>query len=525
MARGRISVVGTDGGIGFRGPDGPMRWAAFGVASEAQALADQDLLVITSPEDAEDLLGVGPLRDQVVTGLTGTGTSVVVLPLERAAGGTIIGAGTAVERGSVSVTALAASYGLGGQEVVVECVTAGAFTTAAFRLVVNGRPLPSFIPAATATQALVPDASAGTLNEGVPTAGKLSLAFAFTGALTAFVVGDQVTLQYGEPSFASTSVGAAVGRLAEHQLRWRFCIPAGYVSPAVWTAFDTAIRAQAGLGRYVRGLVQLAGPQPISGAAAATTTALWNSAQLALTGTPTREDNPRTGAATTWATIADPTENRDRVLPATYPLAASMAARQSWEPPEATRHGPMITDPRTRAKVLDVKAIHPADITGPQIDSQDNIWLTTLQRWSGRAGVYPTHIRLWGEPPSGAITGSDFIGIERGFLIDEICEAAYDRVFDLANDVVTTGPDGRMSASARDTVEGLANGGIEPFIVVGAISAGDAIAMDQDPGILQTSTIKLRLRIQPQGKAEVIDVTVGYVDRLNVNSEVAEEVA
>ena len=360
MARGRISVVGTDGGIGVRGPDGPQTWAAFGVASEAAALADQEPLVITSPEDAEELLGVGPLRDHLVIGLTGTGTSVVVLPLERAAGGTIIGAGTAVESGSVSVTALAASYGLGGQEVVVECVTAGAFGTAAFRLVVNGRPLPSFIPAAAGTQALVPDASAGTLNEGVPTAGKLSLAFAaFTGSLTAFVAGDSVTIQYGEPSFASASVGAAVERLVAHSLRWRVCYPSGHVTPAVWTAFDTAIRMAAADGRYVRGLVQLAGPQLISGASAATTTALWNSAQLALTGTPARVDNPRTGAVTTWATVADPIENRDRVLPATYPLAASIAARQSWEPPEATRHGPMITDPRTRAKALDVKGDTP----------------------------------------------------------------------------------------------------------------------------------------------------------------------
>jgi hypothetical protein len=525
MARGRISVVGEDGGIGVRGPDGPQTWAAFGVASEAAALADQEPLVITSPEDAEELLGVGPLRDHLVIGLTGTGTSVVVLPLERAAGGAIIGAGTAVESGSVSVTALAASYGLGGQEVVVECVTGGAFGTAAFRLVVNGRPLPSFIPAAAGTQALVPDASAGTLNEGVPTAGKLSLAFAFTGSLTAFVAGDSVTIQYGEPSFASASVGAAVERLVAHSLRWRVCYPSGHVTPAVWTAFDTAIRMAAADGRYVRGLVQLAGPQLISGASAATTTALWNSAQLALTGTPARVDNPRTGAVTTWATIADPIENRDRVLPATYPLAASIAARQSWEPPEATRHGPMITDPRTRAKALDVKAIHPSDITGPQIDSQDNVWLTTLQRWSGRAGVYPTHVRLWGQFPDGAITGSDYIGIERGLVIDEICEAAYDRVFVLANDLVTTGPDGRISASARDTLEGLANGAIEPFIVAGGIAAGDAIATDKDPGILQTSTTRIRLRIQPHGKNEVIEVTVGYVDRLNVSGEVAEEAA
>ena len=47
--------------------------------------------------------------------------------------------------------------------------------------------------------------------------------------------------------------------------------------------------------------------------------------------------------------------------------------------------------------------------------------------------------------------------------------------------------------------------------------------MDKDPGILQTSTIIVRLRIQPHGIAEVIEAFVGYVAGLNVaTDEVAE---
>ena len=59
MARGRISVVGEDGGLGYRGPTGPMTWAAFGVCSAAEAIATQEAIVISNPEDAETLLGVG----------------------------------------------------------------------------------------------------------------------------------------------------------------------------------------------------------------------------------------------------------------------------------------------------------------------------------------------------------------------------------------------------------------------------------------------------------------------------------
>ena len=49
MAGARISVIGEDGGLGYRGPDGPMTWAAFGVCSLADAIADQEPLTITSP--------------------------------------------------------------------------------------------------------------------------------------------------------------------------------------------------------------------------------------------------------------------------------------------------------------------------------------------------------------------------------------------------------------------------------------------------------------------------------------------
>ena len=131
-----------------------------------------------------------------------------------------------------------------------------------------------------------------------------------------------------------------------------------------------------------------------------------HSDQLALTGTPARVDNPRTGAATTWMTVEDPIQGRNRVLPATYGLVASMSARQSWEPAAATKHGPMITDPRTRTRLLKVLGVHPADFTAAQRDSQDNIWLTTLRKYSGRGGIYPTQLRLWGQFRASRLTAS-----------------------------------------------------------------------------------------------------------------------
>ena len=90
---------------------------------------------------------------------------------------------------------------------------------------------------------------------------------------TPAVVGDAVTFQFGEPAYASTDIATAVEKLGEHPRGWRFCIPAGFMTPVNWTAFDTAIRLLPNSGRYVRGLVQLAGPALVSGATAAMTTA------------------------------------------------------------------------------------------------------------------------------------------------------------------------------------------------------------------------------------------------------------
>ena len=518
MAIASISVRGEDGGLGYLGPRGFMDWAAFGVASKAATdVDDQDPVVITSPGDAQTLLGRGPLVDHVALALTGTAATVVVFPMPRKAGGAVIGAGTKINSGGVlAVTVDAAVWGNSSDHVILETVTEGAIAAAEFRLIVNGVPYPKWKPGV-ATKVTVPDASAGPLHDGVAAAGKLQVAIDAGN----HVVGEQVEFNYSEPSFDATKIGQVVNRLAAHATPWRFIVPSGYVAPAVWTAFDTAVRALLNDGKYARGLVQLAGSTIATGATADAATAAWNTAQLALSGTPERYPNPRTGAVTNWITVRDPLQNRDRVLPATYALCATMSARQPWQPPDATKHGPMVTDPRTRAKLLDVKDLFPSDFTTAHARSQDTIWLTTLRRYSGRGGIYPTHVRLWGQYPAQGITGSDYIGIERGFVMDEVCTRVYNELFDFQNDDIDTSPNGRMSPAAIAQWTGRAQGGIQSALSDRAITAGEVTVIDKDPGILQTSTVLATLRIVPRGKAVTIEATVGFSSGIVTSEEVA----
>ena len=523
MAKGSISVVGLDGQLGYAGPVGAMTWACFGVAALASPIADQKPLVIASPADAETLLGDGPLRDHLVCALTGTGGSVVVMPLQRSAGGTVLGT-AARSNGSMDVTAVA-GYVLGGHQVMMRWAIGGVGGTAALQLIINGLAYSSFSPAAAAYASPldIPEASLGPLANGVAAADRFSPTVEAPVTATPAVAGDSVDFEFGEPAFASTDTETAVNRLAAHRLNWRFVMPAGFVTPGVWATFDETIRLLPNQGKFVRGMVQLAGPQLVSGASSVTLTPAWVSAYSGdIANAPTRHPNPRTGACATWSDVTDPIRGVERTLPMTYPLAASMSARLPQQPPEATKHGPMVTDPRTRVQLLKVNGIHPADFDVDAHSTQlDNAWVTTLTRYSGRDGVYPTHVRLWGQPPEAGVTGSDYSGIERGFVVDEVSTRIYHQLFGLLNDDIDTGPDGRMSPSARAHGSSLANAGIASALQDRMISAGEAEVIGKEPGILQTGTILVRIRIVPRGKAEQIDVTVAFAAGIAQSEEVA----
>ena len=89
MARGGLSLRDLDGGLGVTGPQGPSQYAAIGVSSEAEAIADQIPVLITSAGDVETLFGVGELATMLRRALRIAGSTVIAMPLQRAAGGTV----------------------------------------------------------------------------------------------------------------------------------------------------------------------------------------------------------------------------------------------------------------------------------------------------------------------------------------------------------------------------------------------------------------------------------------------------
>ena len=89
MARGGLSLRDLDGGLGVTGPQGPSQWAAIGVSSEAEAIVDQNPVLVTSAADVPTLFGVGELATMLSRALRIAGSTVLAMPLQRAAGGTV----------------------------------------------------------------------------------------------------------------------------------------------------------------------------------------------------------------------------------------------------------------------------------------------------------------------------------------------------------------------------------------------------------------------------------------------------
>ena len=383
MARGTVGLRSRDGGIGYTGPIGVTTWAALGVASKAEAIADQEPIAVTSADDVEELFGFGPLRDLLVTALSAAGTTVIVVPLQRNAGGARIGTGSLTD-GSLIVSAIG-GHSLGGQEVALEVVTAGAAGAAAFRLVVNGQPQPSFSPAAADFSSAIDltEAQLGPLADGVATTDYMTVTIT-TGT---FVLGDRVTWRMGQPTALGADMAPAVEKIVSHAVPWEFVAAAGVTTPATWSLLDTAVRALPSRGRYVHAHVMALGPDARTGGSSATTAA-WVSAGVGATA-PTRQEDPRLFIWHSYATMRDAINNRAQVYNAMYPSMGAIAARQPWEPPDGTEWGPL----------QGVEAIYPTDMTDAHVDALDDVGYCTLTTYPGEEGVYITHCQTMDPVP------------------------------------------------------------------------------------------------------------------------------
>ena len=494
MARGGLSLRDLDGGLGVTGPQGPSQYAAIGVSSEAEAIADQIPVLITSAGDVDTLFGVGELATMLRRSLRIAGSTVIAMPLQRAAGGTVR-TGQAAQIGGTMITTAMTGHTLGRQHVRMEYTVAGAGGTSEIRLIVNGAPLPAFLPGAAdyANPIVIPIESLGSLATGVILADRFSPTIT---SPTAAVVGDGIEFDFTYATALAADVAASVIKLADSTIVFENIALAGVSQPATWGALRTAARALPDShGEYCGVHVQAAGNDEASGAVTGTTVALWLSAAAAAVNTPARLDAPRLHV---WLPHA---ESGGDIEPAMYPALGMIARRQPWESVNEVGEGDYGILPG-------VDEIYPR-MTGAQIDAMDNLYYATLQRHNGRTGIYITEARLWGNFPQLGVPGTDYSGTERRRTIDAACRVVRAGLLARVNaNFPTRG--GHIAPSAVADLE--ANGlrllrGLES---AGAFTDPLVVFSDAGAGILSTEELIFEVSIQPPGKARRINGTIAF---------------
>ena len=111
---------------------------------------------------------------------------------------------------------------------------------------------------------------------------------------------------------------------------------------------------------------------------------------------------------------------------------------------------------------------------GPQADTLDDLWYTTLMTYPGKPGVYPTHVRMWGIFPQTGVLASDFTGVERRRVMDAALTSVYNALFPFINSEIATTPAGRMSEAEKTQWAGRAINSLRRLRQDGAITFASA---------------------------------------------------
>ena len=283
-----------------------------------------------------------------MTSLQRSGGTIVVVPLERATGGVVIGGATPLIDGALEVTPSATAYALGEQEVRLEVVLGGAEGTAVLRLVVDGVPGEEFTPDATdygsnSAATVLTDAVLGTLVDGVPAASRFTVSIDLVSPATVFVAGEAVTMQMSTPLAAGASVAPAITKISDHEVPWSWIsllleLPPQRPGRCCKRPSDCYRRRDATCTATCKLRGTSSAPARRLRSRCPPTCRIWQPGSPVL---PRGRTDPVLSVGVNYVNMPDPITGREKIWPAIYPLMGHIAARQSWQHPDATKYGPL----------------------------------------------------------------------------------------------------------------------------------------------------------------------------------------
>lgn len=451
-----------DGAMGVQGAQADGRFAAIGVAAKF----GQGILTLNAPDQVEEAIGDGPLRDLLVSALSISRTSVSVIALEGSLPGSVSQVMPGAENKGQGVVSVSGSprneYNIG-----IEIVSGGGLNEATFRVTVDALP---------GKRITVPD------GEGKYEILGTGLVVHFDPATGSFAEGDTFSFSATAPSATNGEVLEAIDKILEAKLTIEFIAVAGVSSAPLWAALATKAIGSADIYQYLFFVAQARYLNE------GETLNEWANELCGVERGSTASTRLEVCAA--YIEEADSNGQVDiRGLIGTY--CGTLAARKVQDGPDAVKFG----------GIAAATALKPDGINDGHIENLKNAGYVTARKYVGLKGIYITSGQMMSEE------GSDYDLVERRRVMDKACRNLYTAQLPAVNDTVTIGKDG--SPEGIEMFVAKSQAPLETMKTNREISDGYVIV---PPGqnILADKKLRTKVRIIPLGKMSYIENEIAY---------------
>ncbi|MDR1128207.1 MAG: DUF2586 domain-containing protein [Treponema sp.] len=450
-----------DGAMGVLGADATGIFAAIGVAAKPS----DGIITFSAPDQVEELIGDGPLRDLLVSSLSIAKTTVYAIALE----GTVPGTLSDIEAGGDNAgegTVVAAGPPRNEYDIVVTILSDGVLNAGTFQVTIDGAP---------GKKLTIPE-------DGEYLIPGTGITLTFNAAAGMFKEGDAFTFSTTAPAATNGEVLEAVDTILEAKKAIEWIAVAGISAAPLWAALATKAEGAAEIFQYLFFVTQArykAGEETLD---------QWANA---LTG------SERGTAASTrlqviagWIEEADASGQLDvRGLIGTY--CGKLAGLPVHQGPDAVRSG----------SITAATALKPDGINDGHIEALKNAGYVTARQIIGLNGIYVTSGQIMSE------AGSDYDLVERRRVMDKACRQVRTAQLIYLNDVVKVGGDG--SPEGLEMFVAQSENPLNIMVNAGEISSG-YVVIPEGQNILSTKTLRTKVRIVPLGKLSYIENEIAY---------------
>lgn len=468
MTLPQVIVRPQDGALGILPPSSEAVHAKIGVAS---AGGQNEVVVITSPQQVRDIYQGGPLADALAIALARGASPILAI---RATASTAGQNSTVTRTGGTGTGTLAITgTPLDSYQGIVEITRAGSVAggDAAFRYTLDGGDTWSAEIALAATY-LIP----GT-----------GLTLEFTDGLgpVFFEVGDKFTWTSTAPAMTLTDLQAAIDVLAADPRDFAFLHVVGTATPTIAAAVATRMAEFEAAHRYAFALLEARDIDATTDSGSHSTwltnlTTEWN----AFT-------DVRVGVIAGHAEITSRLTGRVHRRSLAWPYTGWLAALTPETHPGEFNLGP----------VPGISVLYHDEETSPSLDAAG---FTTFRTHPGQAGFYVTRGRLKTAPTS------DYQRVQNRRVIDKACRITRTAALRFLNSPIRVDDAGLIAEPEAQRIEGFISGALEGQLISPGNATRARVVVKRDSNILSTSRLDIEVRIVPFGYAEEITVEIGF---------------